>query len=130
MCFARVVARIQGEADGVMTSTLGREWDSFDAYLFDIDGTLLNCSDAVHYFAFCNTLENIAGRPLTLEGVTAHGNTDVGILRDALVRAGIKESEWRPRLSAMKDAMCRYVEERRQDVCVTVMPQVHNVLQH
>ena len=113
-----------------MNNTLQRDWDSFDAYLFDIDGTLLNCSDAVHYFAFCNTLESVAGKPLTLEGVTAHGNTDVGILRDALTLAGLHESAWRIRLPAIKDAMCRYVEERAHEVCVTVMPQVHDVLHY
>jgi phosphoglycolate phosphatase len=113
-----------------VTSRLDREWDRFDAYLFDIDGTLLNCSDAVHYFAFCNTLSAIAGRPTTLEGVIAHGNTDVGILRDVLALSGIHESAWRPRLTEMKDGMCRYVEERQQEVCLTVMPQAHGVLRH
>jgi len=111
-------------------SALLRDWDSFDVYLFDIDGTLLHCSDAVHYFAFCNTLESIAARPLTLEGVTAHGNTDIGILRDALALAGVPEQAWRPRLPDIREAMCRYVEVRSNDVCVSVMPQVHDVMQH
>lgn len=113
-----------------MRNTLGGEWDGFDAYLFDIDGTLLNCSDAVHYFGFCKTLESIAGRPLTLEGVTAHGNTDVGILRDAFAVADIPEPVWRAQLPAIKDALCSFVEARRDEVCVTVMPQVEDVLQH
>ena len=47
-------------------------WDGYDAYLFDIDGTLLHCRDAVHYFAFCNALERVAGRRMTLEGVVAN----------------------------------------------------------
>lgn len=113
-----------------MRSTLGREWDSFEAYLFDIDGTLLNCSDAIHYFAFCDALERIAGRPLTLEGVTAHGNTDVGILRDAFSVAGVEDSVWRPQLHTIKDALGAFVEQRRDEVRVTVMPQVRDVLQH
>ena len=111
-------------------STLARQWDSFDVYLFDIDGTLLNCSDATHYFAFCNTLTEIAGRPMTLDGVTAHGNTDVGILRDALRLAGVADALWRPHLPAIRDAMCDYVEARCNELCTTVMPQVHDVLQH
>ena len=113
-----------------MKSTLSREWDGFDAYLFDIDGTLLNCSDAVHYFAFCHTLESIAGRPLTLEGVTAHGNTDVGILRDAFSLANVEDSVWRPQLDTIKNDLSTFVERRRDQVCVTVMPQVREVLQH
>jgi len=109
---------------------LVRTWDNFDVYLFDVDGTLLNCSDAVHYFAFCRTLESIAGRPLTLDGVTAHGNTDIGILRDAFALAGVGEERWRPQLPAITDAMCRYVEDRSHEICVTVMPQIHEVLHH
>ena len=55
---------------------------------FDIDGTLLHCTDAVHYFAFCEALKSVAGQSMTLEGVTAHGNVDTGILRDALPAGG------------------------------------------
>jgi phosphoglycolate phosphatase len=109
---------------------LSRAWDSFDVYLFDVDGTLLNCSDAVHYFAFCSTLKSIAGRSLTLEGVTAHGNTDIGILRDAFALAGVAERQWRPHLPAIKEAMCCYVEDRTDEICVNVMPQIHEVLHH
>src|SRR5579875_1953218 len=92
-------------------------WDCFDAYLFDIDGTLLHCTDAVHYFAFCSVLSSVAGRQLNLEGVVTHGNTDVGILRDAFALAGISEDLWRPRLPEIREAMCRFVEARREELC-------------
>ncbi len=36
----------------------GFRWDSADAFLFDIDGTLLNSGDAVHYFAFRNAIRD------------------------------------------------------------------------
>lgn len=107
---------------------LGRPWDSFDAYLFDIDGTLLRCSDAVHYFGFCDALQALSGRPLTLDGVTTHGNTDVGILRDALVLAGVPEVDWRPRLNEIRKRICRFVQTRRSDLCVTELPHVREVL--
>ena len=42
-------------------SALGRAWDAFDAYLFDIDRTLINCTDATHYFAFHNAVEKVFG---------------------------------------------------------------------
>ena len=42
----------------IARGTLPRAWDDFDAYLFDVDGTLLNCRDAVHYFAFCDGVES------------------------------------------------------------------------
>jgi phosphoglycolate phosphatase-like HAD superfamily hydrolase len=107
-----------------------RCWDAFDVYLFDIDGTLLCCRDAVHYFAFCETLTRIAGRPLGLEGVVAHGNTDVGIVRDALKLAGCGDEMWRPHLAEMREEMCERVRARRAELCIEVMPQVREVLEH
>jgi phosphoglycolate phosphatase len=109
---------------------LGRAWDEFDGYLFDIDGTLINCTDATHYFAFRHALKLLSGRDLTLEGVVAHGNVDVGILRDALARAGVAESVWRPRLGAAQVAMGEFVEQRQHELCVNVLPEVRHVLEH
>lgn len=110
--------------------TLGRAWDEFDAYLFDIDGTLMNCTDAVHYFAFNDALSAIAGRPLTIDGVVAHGNVDVGILRDAFAIAGIEENLWRPRLPEILSRMRSFVRERQNDFCISVLPGVRDVLEH
>jgi phosphoglycolate phosphatase-like HAD superfamily hydrolase len=110
-------------------STRPRPWDSFDAYLFDIDGTLLHCRDAVHYFAFCDVLTAIAGRPLNLDGVITHGNTDTGILRDALRRAGVPDDTWRPRLGEIRRQMCERVALREQEMCVEMLPQVKEILQ-
>lgn len=105
-------------------------WDDYDAYLFDIDGTLLSCSDAVHYFAFCDALSQIAGRPLNLDGVVAHGNTDIGILRDAFSIAGVTEESWRPVLSEIRAKMCAFFGARTSDLCITVLPSVTDVLDH
>ncbi|HEY3703852.1 MAG TPA: HAD family hydrolase [Terracidiphilus sp.] len=109
---------------------LARSWDEYDAYLFDIDGTLIHCTDAVHYFAFCDVLSSVAGRPLNLDGVTAHGNTDVGILGDALTRAGIPDSQWRPQLQHICDTMCAFVHRRQSELCVTTLPAVEDTLRH
>lgn len=105
-------------------------WDEFGAYLFDIDGTLLHCADAVHYYSFCNVLSRVAGREMNLDGVTAHGNTDAGILRDALTLAGIPPDEWRPQLAELCDAMCRQVEQEKANLCVNTLPHVREVLCH
>ena len=107
-----------------------RDWDEYDGYLFDIDGTLLHCTDAVHYFAFCDALESLAGRPLNLDGVTAHGNVDVGILRDALLLAGVGDEVWRPRLAEAQTRMADFVEKRKGELCATVLPGVPEVLTH
>jgi phosphoglycolate phosphatase len=100
-----------------------RAWDEYDAYLFDIDGTLLECKDAVHYFAFCAVLKSLAGRPLNLDGVTAHGNTDIGILRDALQLANVPEEAWRGRLPEIRAAMCSHVSENKSDVSASAVRQ-------
>ncbi len=107
-----------------------RAWDEFDAYLFDIDGTLINCRDAVHYFAFCEALTRIAGRPTNLDGVVAHGNTDVGILRDALRLAGVPDEAWRPTLAETQAAMGEFVEARMDEFQIEPTPGIVDVLQH
>jgi phosphoglycolate phosphatase len=105
-------------------------WDTYDAYLFDIDGTLLRCADAVHYFAFCEALSEFAGYPLNLDGVTAHGNTDTGILRDAFLLGKVGEVVWRPEIRHIHESMCRYVEEHQADLVIEVLPSVVAVLNH
>jgi phosphoglycolate phosphatase-like HAD superfamily hydrolase len=107
-----------------------KPWDSYDAYLFDIDGTLLNCTDAVHYFAFCDALTQIAGRPLNLDGVVTQGNVDVAILRDAFQLAEVPEADWRPRLAEARDLMCEQVAHNRAEFRIDVLPGVPEVLQH
>jgi phosphoglycolate phosphatase len=113
-----------------LRGTLPRRWDAFDAYLFDIDGTLINCKDAVHYFAFCAALKSLSGRDLNLDGVIAHGNTDVGILRDALQLAGVPESRWRPLLAEARGTMCAHVHAHRNEMCVEILPGAGEVLAH
>jgi phosphoglycolate phosphatase-like HAD superfamily hydrolase len=107
-----------------------RCWDSYDAYLFDIDGTLLNCTDAVHYFAFCDALIQIAGRPLNLDGVNTHGSVDNAILRDAFTLAAVPEAHWRPRLAEARTLMCEQVARNRADLRIDVLPGVVEVLEH
>ena len=110
--------------------TAQRTWDTYDAYLFDIDGTLLHCTDAVHYFAFCDALTAIAGRPMNLDGVIAHGNVDTGILRDALLLAGLPEATWQPQLGQAREAMRIQVEKHKEDLCAQPTPGAAELLQY
>ena len=105
-------------------------WDEYDAYLFDIDGTLLHCTDAVHYFAFCDALTGITGHPMNLDGVTTHGNVDTGILRDALTRSGLAEDVWRGKLEQAKESMRRQVEKNKGDLRAEPTPRAEELLQH
>ncbi len=111
-----------------MIEPMNRDWKSYDAYLFDIDGTLLNCRDAVHYFAFCDALSSVAGRPVNLDGVQTHGNVDVGILRDAFAAAAIPEAVWRPKLPLIRRQMEQFVSEHAAGFDITVLPGVRAVL--
>ncbi len=109
---------------------LSRAWDGFDAYLFDIDGTLLHCRDAVHYFGFCDVLSRVAGRPVNLDGISVHGNIDPGILRDAMTLAGVPEEHWRPHLPEMLDRLAGWVEQHREELRIEVLPGTFDVLAH
>jgi len=53
----------------------------FDAYLFDIDGTLANTRGGVHYNSFHTALREVYGCEGRIDDVPVHGNTDLGILR-------------------------------------------------
>lgn len=112
-----------------MKHTLTRSWDAYDAYLIDIDGTLLNCRGPVHYHAFLDALQLLAGRPLDLSGVTAHGNTDVGILRDALVASGIAEELWNARLAEACERMAGFVMARSTELDPQLLPGAIQMLQ-
>ncbi len=108
----------------------GFQWDGQGAYLFDIDGTLLRSRDRVHYDSFFAAVEHVLGCPLVLDGVTLHGNTDPGILRDAFRKAAMEEAGWRPHISAIFKHMSEGVAARRAEMDVVVMPGVEAALAH
>src|SRR5438067_13030186 len=92
------------------------DWSAAHAYLFDIDGTLLNSRDAVHYRAFHRAVAQVFGLNFHLDGVPVHGNTDVGILRAYFEQAGLPDSEWRSRLPQALEFMCADVEDNATDL--------------
>jgi phosphoglycolate phosphatase len=104
-------------------------WREFDAYLFDIDGTLLNSRDAVHYDAFLSALRHLSGRALDLEGVTVQGSTDPIILLDALLLAGLAEAEVRPALPSLLTRMAAEVESRAAELRPELCPAVPRLLE-
>lgn len=94
----------------------GFNWRAFDAYLFDIDGTLLNSRDGVHYEAFLIAMRELYGRAVGLEGVAVHGSTDPLILLAALEQSGICEAQGRGALGAAMARMCTEVEARAEEL--------------
>lgn len=102
----------------------GFAWRAFDAYLFDIDGTLLNSRDAVHYEAFLIAMRELYGCAVGLKGVPVQGSTDPIILLQALQQAGVCEADGRALLHAALARMCQEVEARadelRPELCTAV----------
>lgn len=106
----------------------GFRWDDCDAYLFDIDGTLMHAQGGVHMDSFTTSVLEVLGQPLPLDHVLIHGNTDTGILRDAFARAGIAETVWQPRLPEILEGMCAAVTARREQIKIVLHPGVPEVL--
>ena len=86
-------------------------WMGWDAYLFDIDGTLLRNRDRVHYDALNRALREVYCTDATIAGVAFHGMTDVGILRAALARVEIGSDEFERRLPAALACVREHVAE-------------------
>jgi phosphoglycolate phosphatase-like HAD superfamily hydrolase len=107
----------------------GFRWDSADAYLFDIDGTLLNSRDAVHYFAFQHAVRQVLGIEASIEGVPVHGNTDIGILRAVLRRAGTNDAvidEHMPEIVAQMTAeVQRNREQLNPELCPSILELIN-----
>lgn len=108
----------------------GFEWDRQDAYLFDIDGTLLRSRDRTHMDSIAASVREVTGFEITLEGVSVHGNTDTGILREACRRSGIPADELEPQVEAILEAMGQNVADRRDELNLYLMPGVQVALRH
>ena len=119
---------VTAPAEGLVTIREGFRWDDCDAYLFDIDGTLLHAHGGVHTGAFSSSVQAVMGHPLPIDSVPVHGSTDTGILRDAFRLAAIPDEVWQPRLEEILDLMRQQVLEQRERMSVTVMPGVLSML--
>ena len=97
---------------------------SADAVLFDIDGTLINSRDGVHYHAFHAALRegwNIEDR---IDNVPVHGNTDIGILRYVAECHGISPDAFAAALpnalACMRAEVARNAAAMQPEVCPSV----------
>jgi phosphoglycolate phosphatase len=106
----------------------GFNWTSAAAYLFDIDGTLLNSRDAVHYFAFRHAMRDVFGIEASIEGVPVHGNTDIGILRAVLRHQGLNDQEIDARMPQMLDRMCAEVRANRDQLEPELCPSIMDLV--
>ncbi len=108
----------------------GFAWDAQDAYLFDIDGTLLRSRDRVHYESFASSVQRVTGFEVTLSGILLHGSTDTAILREACHQAGVPAEVLEQSTEAILEAMRNAVAERRHELDLVRMPGVEQVLDY
>jgi phosphoglycolate phosphatase-like HAD superfamily hydrolase len=108
----------------------GFAWDGQDAYLFDIDGTLLRSRDRVHFESFTSSVKRIMGFEVTLAGIVLHGSTDTALLREACRQAGIPAEVLEPQVDTILEAMCNSVAQRRGELNPLLMPGIEATLRH
>jgi len=100
----------------------------FDAYLFDIDGTLANTRGRVHYNSFHTALEEVFGCDGRIDNVPVHGNTDPGILRAALEQCGKLPDDFEARLPRAWAVMNAEVAEKAGQMEVELCPGIPELL--
>jgi phosphoglycolate phosphatase-like HAD superfamily hydrolase len=104
------------------------DWRQFDAYLFDIDGTLANTHGGVHFNSFHKALREIYGCEGRIDPVPVHGNTDIGILRAALAYHAKMPGDFEARLPAARDLMCAEVARNADGLDVQLCPAITELL--
>jgi phosphoglycolate phosphatase-like HAD superfamily hydrolase len=108
----------------------GFAWDGQDAYLFDIDGTLLRNRDRIHRDSFAIGVHQVTGFDIQPVLLLTPGGTDPAILREAFEKAGIPREVIEPQWDAIVEAIHRACEEQRHEMDIRIMPGVKEVLAH
>jgi len=100
-----------------------------DAYVFDIDGTLLVTRDLVHWNALHHAMLEAYGVDTTIEGIPYHGMTDLSILRAALAREGIQDGSFEAGLPKALEVVCREVDANRSEIRPQICPGIPQLLE-
>jgi phosphoglycolate phosphatase len=101
-----------------------------DAFVFDIDGTLLVTKDLVHWNALHQAMLETYGVDTSILGVPYHGMTDLSILRAALDREGIHDHAFEALLPQALAVVCREVEANYKQISPVVCPGVPELLKY
>lgn len=99
-----------------------------DAYIFDIDGTLLVTKDLVHWNALHQAMLEAYGVDTTIEGIQYHGKTDLSILRAALAREGIQDDGFEAKLPKALEIVRREVQANHRLIQPAVCPGIPEIL--
>ncbi len=106
----------------------GFHWFAAEAYVFDIDGTLLNSRDGVHYNAFHSAMRTFFRIASSIDGVPVHGNTDPGIIRAVLRREGVSDQDFDQVWPRFAEHMCAEVERNRSGLRPELCPSVTDLI--
>lgn len=104
-------------------------WKEADAYLFDIDGTLLLSPDRTHRYALHRAMLDVFGVETTIDGIPYHGKTDPGILRAALQRLRISDATIDLKMSEALEVVRRDASEKAERIKPNVLPGIRDVLE-
>lgn len=99
-----------------------------DAYLFDIDGTLLVTQDLVHRNALHRAMQEVYRVSTSIDGIPYHGKTDLGILRAAMARVGVEGERFESKLPAALEVVCREVELNVSNINANICTSVWDIL--
>lgn len=114
--------------DNTSNPSNGFRWMEADAYLFDIDGTLMRSRDRVHFNALNHAMLVAYGIETTIAGIAYHGKTDPGILRAALERAGLTTEVIDRSLPHALEAVRRDVDQRADQLTPAVCAGIPETL--
>jgi phosphoglycolate phosphatase-like HAD superfamily hydrolase len=107
----------------------GFHWLDADAYLFDIDGTLMRSKDGVHRNAIHKAMLEVYGIETTIDGIAYHGKTDLGILRAALARVGVSDQRFESTLPQALAVVRREVATNAHVLAPNVCAAIPEVLE-
>ena len=106
----------------------GFRWREADAYLFDIDGTLMLSPDRTHRYALHRALLDVYGVETTIDGIPYHGKTDPGILRAALKRLNIPTDLIDQKMPAALNVVRRDASEKANRFRPNVLPGIRDLV--
>lgn len=106
----------------------GFHWRDADAYLFDIDGTLLLSPDRTHRYALHRALLDVYGVETTIDGIPYHGKTDPGILRAALERLNIPATVIDARMAAALEIVRQDATQKADRFQPNVLPGIRDLV--
>jgi phosphoglycolate phosphatase-like HAD superfamily hydrolase len=104
-------------------------WKDLEAYLFDIDGTLLLSPDRTHRYAIHRAMLDVFGVETTIDGIAYHGKTDPGIMRAALQRLGIPDATIELKMREALEVVRRDASEKADRFKPNVLPGIRQVLE-